>query len=173
MDTDIKIAGIIKESIVDGPGIRLVVFTQGCVHNCIGCHNPETHSFSEGHYISTEEILEMVKENPLLDGITLSGGEPFHQGRNCAILANEVKAMGLNVITYTGYTFEEIVNEMEINKSWEDLLLATDILIDGKFDIDKKSMLLKFRGSKNQRIIDVKKSLDNMAQGRFVCHLLG
>ena len=161
MDTNIKIAGIIKESIVDGPGIRLVVFTQGCVHNCIGCHNPETHSFSDGYYIEIEEIVEMVKENPLLDGITLSGGEPFHQGRNCAILANKIKAMGLNVIVYTGYTFEEIINEMEINKSWKNLLLATDILIDGKFDINKKSMLLKFRGSKNQRIIDVKKSLRN------------
>ena len=161
MDTDIKIAGIIRESIVDGPGIRLVVFTQGCVHNCIGCHNPETHSFSDGYYISIDEIVEMVKENPLLDGITLSGGEPFLQGKNGAILANKIKAMGLNVITYTGYTFEEILNEMEINKSWKDLLLATDILIDGKFDIDKKSMLLKFRGSSNQRIIDVKKSLEN------------
>ena len=161
MDTDIKIAGIIKESIVDGPGIRLVVFTQGCVHNCIGCQNPETHSFSEGYYIEIDEILEMVKENPLLDGITLSGGDPFLQGTPCAILANRIKDMGLNTITYTGYTFEEILNEMEINKSWEDLLLATDILIDGKFDIDKKSMLLKFRGSSNQRIIDVKKSLEN------------
>ena len=100
MDTKIKIAGIIKESIVDGPGIRLVVFTQGCVHNCEGCHNPETHSFSDGYYIEIGEILNMVKENPLLDGITLTGGEPFHQGRNCAILANKIKAMGLNVISY-------------------------------------------------------------------------
>lgn len=159
MDTKIKIAGIVKESIVDGPGIRLAVFTQGCVHNCIGCHNPETHSFSGGYYMKIEEIINMVKENPLLDGITLTGGEPFHQGRNCAILANKIKAMGLNVVTYTGYTFEEIVNEMEINNSWKELLLATDILIDGKFDIDKKSMLLKFRGSSNQRIINVKESL--------------
>lgn len=159
MDNDIKIAGIVKESIVDGPGIRFVVFTQGCVHNCIDCHNPETHSFSDGYYMGIDEIVEMVKDNPLLDGITLSGGEPFHQGRNCATLANRVKAMGLNVITYTGYTFEEIINEMEINKSWQDLLLATDILIDGKFDIEKKSFLLKFRGSENQRIIDVERSL--------------
>ena len=159
MDTKIKIAGIVKESIVDGPGIRLVVFTQGCVHNCEGCHNPETHSFSDGYYIDIEEILNMVKANPLLDGITLTGRDPFHQGRNCGILANKVKTMGLNVVTYTGYTFEEIVNEMEINNSWKELLLATDILIDGKFDIDKKSMLLKFRGSSNQRIIDVEQAL--------------
>ena len=163
METRIKIAGIVKESIVDGPGIRLVVFTQGCVHNCEGCHNPETHSFSHGYYMEIEEIINMVKENPLLDGITLTGGEPFHQGRNCAILANKVKAMGLNIVTYTGYTFEEIVNEMEINNSWKELLLATDILIDGKFDIEKKSMLLKFRGSSNQRIIDVKKYLSHQS----------
>ncbi|NMB08602.1 MAG: anaerobic ribonucleoside-triphosphate reductase activating protein [Tissierellia bacterium] len=168
MDKKIKIAGIIKESIVDGPGIRLTVFTQGCVHNCIGCHNPETHSFSHGYYIEIDEIIKLVEENPLLDGITLTGGEPFHQGKNCAILANKIKDMGLNVVTYTGYTFEEIINEMEINNSWQELLLATDILIDGKFDIDKKSMLLKFRGSSNQRIIDVKTSLEK----EQVCILL-
>lgn len=160
MENKIKIAGIIKESIVDGPGIRLTIFTQGCVHNCIGCHNPETHSFSGGYYIEINEIVDLVKANPLLDGITLSGGEPFHQGRNCGKLAKKIKAMGLNVVTYTGYTFEEILKEMDINQGWKDLLLATDILIDGKFNIEEKSLLLKFRGSTNQRIIDVKLSLE-------------
>ena len=161
MEEQIKIAGIVKESIVDGPGIRLVVFTQGCVHNCIGCHNPETHSFDEGYYININEIIEMVKGNPLLDGITFSGGDPFHQGRVCGILAKEIKKMGLNVITYTGYTYEEIINEIDINIGWKELFFETDILVDGKFDIDKKNLLLKFRGSENQRIIDVKKSLKN------------
>ena len=161
MDEQIKIAGIVKESIVDGPGIRLVVFTQGCVHSCTGCHNPETHSFSEGYYINIHEIVEMVRKDPLLDGITLSGGDPFHQGRVSAALAKEIKKIGLNVITYTGYTFEEIMKEIDINIGWKELLYETDILIDGKFDIDKKSLLLKFRGSENQRIIDVKKSLEN------------
>ncbi len=161
MEEQIKIAGIVKESIVDGPGIRLVIFVQGCVHNCIGCHNPDTHSFSEGYYIEIDNIVEMVKKDPLFDGITLSGGDPFHQGRVCAILANKIKDIGLNVVTYTGYTFEEIINEIDINNGWKELLYATDILIDGKFDIDKKSLLLKFRGSENQRIIDVKKSLKN------------
>jgi anaerobic ribonucleoside-triphosphate reductase activating protein len=160
MEDKIKIAGIIKESIVDGPGIRLVVFAQGCVHNCIGCHNPETHSFSGGYYIEIDEIVEMVKKNPLLDGITLSGGDPFVQAKACANLANRIKNMGLNVVTYTGYTFDEIIKEMEINHSWEQLLYSTDILIDGPFDIDKKSLLLKFKGSENQRIIDVKRSLE-------------
>lgn len=160
MEEKIKIAGLIKESIVDGPGIRLVVFTQGCVHNCIGCHNPETHSFSKGHYIYVEEIVEMFKEDPLLDGITLSGGEPFHQGKACAILANRIKKLGGNIVTYTGYTFEELIKEIDINNGWKELLNKTDILIDGKFNIEKKSLLLKFRGSENQRIIDVKSSLE-------------
>lgn len=161
MEGQIKIAGIVKESIVDGPGIRFVVFTQGCVHNCIGCHNPETHSFSNGYYIDIDEIVEMVKKDPLLDGITLSGGEPFHQGKVCGILAERIKEMGRNVVTYTGYTFEEIMNEIDINQGWRRLLYATDILIDGRFILEEKSLLLKFRGSKNQRIIDVKKSLEN------------
>lgn len=151
----IRVAGIEEESIVDGPGIRLVVFTQGCNHNCIGCHNPETHSFNGGRLVDIDSIVNMVKENPLLDGITLSGGEPFEQSLECSILAKKVREMGLNVLTYTGYTFEDILP----NKKFRELLLQTDILIDGKFDISQKSMLLQFRGSENQRIIDVKKYL--------------
>ncbi|SHE27194.1 anaerobic ribonucleoside-triphosphate reductase activating protein [Tissierella praeacuta DSM 18095] len=151
----IRIAGIEEESIVDGPGIRLVVFTQGCNHNCIGCHNPETHSFYGGKLVDIDNIINMIIENPLLDGITLSGGEPFEQAIECSILAKRVRNMGLNVVTYTGYTFEEILR----NDNFRELLLQTDILIDGKFDISKKSMMLQFRGSTNQRIIDVKKYL--------------
>jgi anaerobic ribonucleoside-triphosphate reductase activating protein len=151
----IRIAGIEEESIVDGPGIRLVVFTQGCKHNCTGCHNLSTHSFTGGRLIEIDDIVKMVKENPLLDGITLSGGEPFEQALECSILAKSVKKLGLNVVTYTGYTFEQILK----NKKSRRLLLETDILIDGKFDISKKSMMLQFRGSTNQRIIDVKKYL--------------
>lgn len=156
MEEKIKIAGIVKESIVDGPGIRLVVFTQGCVHNCIGCHNPETHSFSKGYYISVEEIVEMVEKDPLLDGITLSGGEPFHQGKVCAILAKEVRKIGGNIVTYTGYTFEDLIKEIDLNSGWKELLYNTDILIDGKFDIGKKSLLLKFRGSKTRELLMLK-----------------
>lgn len=151
----IRIAGIEEESIVDGPGIRFVIFTQGCNHHCIGCHNPETHSFDGGELVDIENIVNKIKENPLLDGITISGGEPFEQSLECSILAKKVKALGLNVVTYTGYTFEEILR----NKKFRDLLLQTDLLIDGKFDISQKSMMLHFRGSTNQRIIDVKKYL--------------
>lgn len=149
----IRIAGIVEESIVDGPGIRMVIFTQGCRHNCLGCHNPETHSFNGGYLIDIKDIIDKVNENPLLDGITLSGGDPFEQSYECSILAKNVKDLGLNVVTYTGYTFEQI---LKIEK-FRALLLQTDILIDGKFDIDKKSMMIPFRGSTNQRIIDVKK----------------
>ncbi len=151
----IRIAGIEEESIVDGPGIRLVVFTQGCNHHCIGCHNPETHSFDGGELVDINKIVDMVKDNPLLDGITLSGGEPFEQAIECSILAKKVKELGLNVVTYTGYTFEEILQ----NNRFRNLLLQTDILIDGEYDISKKSMMLQFRGSTNQRIIDVKRYL--------------
>jgi len=151
----LRIAGINKESIVDGPGIRLVVYTQGCKHNCVGCHNPETHSFDGGQLISIYEIFNMIKGNPLLDGITFSGGEPFEQAEKVAILGEKVKKTGLNVVTYTGYIYEEILGQLPKNKSWERLLNCTDILIDGPFQIDKKSLELKFRGSSNQRIIEV------------------
>ncbi|NLJ78025.1 MAG: anaerobic ribonucleoside-triphosphate reductase activating protein [Tissierellia bacterium] len=160
MKERIKIAGIMQESIVDGPGLRLAVFTQGCVHNCAGCHNPETHSFDAGYYVSIGEILEMLQGNSLLEGMTLSGGEPFHQGRLCGILAERTKKMGLNVLTYTGYTYEELMYEIDFNPGWKKLLYSTDILIDGRFDINRRNLLLKFRGSENQRIIDVKKSLE-------------
>lgn len=151
----IRIAGIVEESIVDGPGIRMVVFTQGCKHNCKGCHNPESHSFTGGYLMDIEEILEEIKANPLLDGITLSGGEPFEQWDVCSELAKEVKELGLNVVTYTGYSFEEILKIDGFRK----LLLQTDTLIDGKYEEEEKSLLLQFRGSKNQRIIDVKRFL--------------
>lgn len=151
---EIRIAGIIEESIVDGPGIRLVVFTQGCNHNCKGCHNPETHAFDGGELIAVDKIIKMIKENPLLDGITFSGGEPFDQAKECSVLAKRVKALGLNIVTYTGYTFEEMLEREEFRS----LLEETDILIDGKFEIDKKTQMLKFRGSENQRIIDLKNS---------------
>lgn len=159
MSQYIKIAGIVKESIVDGPGIRLVVFGQGCKHHCPGCHNPESHSFEGGELMEIDSIIELVKENPLLDGVTLSGGDPFEQSESFAILAKKVKELGLNIITYTGYTYEEILDNIDLVPGWKKLLYSTDILVDGKFEIDKKSLMLKFKGSSNQRIIDVNKSL--------------
>lgn len=154
----IKIAGIINESIVDGPGIRLVVFVQGCPHRCPGCHNPETHDFKGGHLIEMDEIIELVRKNPLLDGVTFSGGEPFSQANVLAILGEKLKGLGMNIMTYTGYTYEELIAQSNDVNHWKALLDVSDILVDGRFEIDKKNILLPFRGSENQRIIDMNKT---------------
>lgn len=159
MSTQLRIAGIINESIVDGPGIRLVVFTQGCKHNCPGCHNPHTHSFEGGSLINIDEIIQQMDKNPLLDGVTLSGGEPFEQAEALGELAEKVKKHGYNVMTYTGYTFEYILANKDKLSGWDKLIHAIDILVDGRFEISRKNLLLKFRGSENQRIIDVKQSI--------------
>lgn len=158
MSTTIRVAGIVKESIVDGPGIRYVVFTQGCKHNCPGCHNPHTHSFDGGMLMDIDTIIEELKSNPLLDGITLSGGEPFEQASVLAELADRAKELKLNVMVYTGYTYEHIIKSTSINPGWDQLLDEADILVDGPFMQNKKSYLLSFRGSSNQRIIDVKQT---------------
>lgn len=153
----IKIAGLVPESIVDGPGIRFTVFMQGCPHHCPSCHNPQTHDFSGGEWMDTGEIAAQFSRNPLLKGITLSGGDPFVQPAAAAELARAAHQTGLDVITYTGYTFEELISGKV--KDARLLLEETDILIDGRFEQDKKSLGLRFRGSSNQRAIDCKKSL--------------
>lgn len=158
MNDILQIAGVVRESIVDGPGFRFVIFTQGCRHHCPGCHNPQTHPFEGGKAVNIEELLQQISQNPLLDGITLSGGEPFEQAEACAGLAQRVKELKLGVMTYTGYMYEELISGLQDNKDWGKLLEATDILVDGRFELARKNMLLKFRGSENQRIIDVKKS---------------
>lgn len=156
----IKIAGIIKESIVDGPGIRMVIFTQGCKHNCKNCHNPETHDINGGYDIEIDEIISMINKNPLLDGITLSGGDPLLQIEESLELAKKVKDKKLNIILYTGYKFEDILIKLKENSILRELLNQIDVLIDGKYIEEEKDLLLKFRGSKNQRIINVKESLE-------------
>ncbi|AGC67104.1 anaerobic ribonucleoside-triphosphate reductase activating protein NrdG [Thermoclostridium stercorarium subsp. stercorarium DSM 8532] len=158
MNTCLRIAGIIRESIVDGPGIRMVVFAQGCKHKCPGCHNPETHSFDGGTLVTINSVIELAKKNPLLDGITFSGGEPFEQAEAFAALAREAKKLNLNIMTYTGYTYEYILANASRYRGWGELLDETDILVDGRFELEKRNLLLNFRGSENQRIIDVKRS---------------
>ena len=157
---EIRLSGIIKESIVDGPGIRYVVFTQGCPHHCEGCHNPDTHDFDGGYIGNTEEIIKDFQKNPLLSGITFSGGEPFCQPEPLLKLAIEVHNLKKNVISYSGYTFEELLKLSKKNQAIKDLMENIDYLIDGKFILSQKTLMLKFRGSKNQRIIDMKKSLE-------------
>ncbi len=151
----IRISGIVNDSVVDGPGFRLAVFTQGCPHHCAGCHNPQTHDFEGGREIDTQEIIEKLRGNPLLDGITLSGGEPFCQGAACAELASAAHALGLNVWTYSGYTYEQLLAGDAEQRA---LLAETDVLVDGPFVLPQRTLELRFRGSANQRLIDVKAS---------------
>lgn len=156
---ELRIAGTVNDSIVDGPGIRFTIFTQGCPHNCKGCHNPDTHDPNGGETVNTAELLEKIKKNPLLDGVTFSGGEPFSQSEALAYLGAEIKKLGLNIVTYTGYVFEELYENREKN-NWGKLLEATDFLVDGPFILEKKDWNIKFRGSSNQRYIDCQKSLN-------------
>lgn len=161
MNNKLRIAGIVEESIVDGPGIRFVVFTQGCRHNCPACHNPHTHSFDGGEIIEIDSIIDSIKENPLLSGVTLSGGEPFEQAKVLTELSKKIKELGYNIISYTGYTYEYIIENCSEANGWMDLLKEIDILIDGRFEIEKKSLNLRYKGSSNQRIIDVKKTMES------------
>ncbi len=157
---NIRIAGTVNDSIVDGNGFRFTIFTQGCPHHCKGCHNPQTHSMDGGTLISEEELLDKIKDNPLLDGVTFSGGEPFCQAAALASLGKKIHALGgLDIVTYTGYTFEELTAGFKENPDWKALLEETDILIDGRFDENLKSYDIKFRGSTNQRYLDAKESL--------------
>ena len=155
----LRLFGEVKESITDGPGLRYTLFTQGCPHYCPGCHNPESHSFTDGYLVKEETVIAEILKNPLLDGITLSGGEPFMQAVELTQIAAAAKERGLSVIVFSGYTFEELTDLAKERKGYRTLLENTDILIDGRFDISKKSMDLRFRGSTNQRSIDVPLSL--------------
>lgn len=157
----LRIAGIVGESIVDGPGIRMSIFVQGCPHHCDGCHNAHTWDFDGGNEIDTDEIIAKALKNPLIKGITLSGGEPFCQAKALTKIAKAVKENGLDVFAYSGYTFEELLNGFDKHIEWQELLNQCDYLVDGKFVQAEKSLNLRFRGSKNQRILDVKKSLES------------
>ena len=158
----LNLAGIVRDSIVDGPGIRTTVFCQGCPHHCPGCQNPETWAFDGGTPMEEETVLAIVAENPLCRGVTFSGGEPFAQAAAFAKLAHLLKAEGYEVASYSGYTFEQLLAGTPAQK---ELLRCIDVLIDGPFLLAEKSLELSFRGSRNQRILDVKKSL---AAGRAV-----
>lgn len=154
----IRVAGITRDSIVDGPGLRLAVFTQGCPHDCDGCHNPQTHRFDGGRLIDTSEIIAMMEGNPLLSGITLTGGEPFCQPEACVELARAAQERGLTVWTYTGYLYEDLIlvrGSIAVRR----LLRLTDVLVDGPYIEELRTLDIQFRGSRNQRLIDVKQSL--------------
>ena len=154
----LKIAGVVKESTVDGPGFRYVVFTQGCPHKCEGCHNPETHDYNGGNFVKIQDIANDIKKNPLLAGVTISGGDPFVQASQVSKLLDLLDKK-LTVMVYTGFTYEYLLKNSNNENNYMELLKRTDILIDGKFIKELMNENLIFRGSSNQRAIDVKRSL--------------
>lgn len=167
--TTIRIAGVYRESIVDGPGIRFTVFCQGCSHNCEGCHNPETHDFKGGYDCSIDKIASEALKNPLLDGVTFTGGDPMFQTEGFYKLAKKLKEArsDLNILIYTGYTYEELLEKSKEDEYTEKLLALTDYLIDGRFVLAERDLSLLFRGSRNQRFIDMNAT---RASGRIVLY---
>jgi anaerobic ribonucleoside-triphosphate reductase activating protein len=151
----VRIAGVIKESIVDGSGIRYVIFAQGCPHHCRGCHNEATLDFEGGEEYELEKIINDIEKNPMLSGVTFSGGEPFSQPEAFFELAKKLKEKNKNIITYTGYTYDELLEMSKESDFVKGLLEYTDELIDGRFVLEKKDLQLQFKGSTNQRHIDM------------------
>ena len=152
-------ADLQTDSIVDGLGIRTVIWTQGCSHNCPGCHNPGTHDFKGGDLVDLDDVIEEIENLSGQDGVTFSGGDPMFQPKQCSVLAEKIHELGMNVWAYTGFTYEELLENG--NKDILTFLNNIDVLIDGKFDSVLKSLDCPFRGSTNQRLIDVQKSLKN------------
>ncbi len=161
----VRVAGRIAESIVDGPGLRYVLFTQGCPHRCPGCHNPDTHDFGGGTPVVLRDILADIRRNPLLRGVTFSGGEPFCQSEALIPLAAALKSLGYHLMAYTGYVWEDLARDSAAAR----LLPFLDMLVDGPFVATRRSLELRFRGSSNQRILDVPAGL---RAGRPVLHAL-
>ena len=156
-DVSLRVAGVIEESIVDGPGIRFVLFLQGCRLRCPGCQNPQTWDFDGGTLVPSDEVLARIKENPLVHGVTFSGGEPFEQAEALLPLANELKAQGYHLMAFSGFTLEQLVQKPENCALLEQL----DLLVDGPFIEAQKSLDLRFRGSRNQRILNMPATREN------------
>lgn len=154
-----KFGGFYSDSISNGVGWRAVLFVSGCPHHCLGCHNPESWDQDYGEPYVEDDIYNQMMENPFLDGLTLSGGEPFLYCQELFSLVKRVKATGLNIWSYTGFTFEELLRWAERNADVQQFLQEVDVLVDGKFLIEKMIPKKRFRGSSNQRIIDVQASL--------------
>ena len=155
---ELRIAGIEPESIVDGPGYRIAVFAQGCPHGCPGCHNPQTHPMDGGRVIDTAQVIALLGKNPLVRGVTLTGGEPMMQPEPLGEIARAAKAKGLGVWCYTGYTWEALMAERRADRMA--LLRLVDVLVDGPFIARERSLELLYCGSRNQRLIDVPKTLE-------------
>lgn len=152
----LNIASYAKESIVDGDGLRFTLFVQGCPHHCEGCHNPSTWEFGKGKKVGYKTIFNMMVENPLLEGITLSGGEPFMQAEDLYLLAKLVHSNDMNVWCYTGFTYEYLLEQG--TTAQKQLLDEIDVLVDGRFELEKRDISLMFRGSSNQRVINLEET---------------
>ena len=150
-----RIYGLVQDSIVDGPGLRFVCFVQGCPHHCPGCHNPDSHDPYGGTEMTTDEVIAQMLSNPLTDGLTLSGGEPFAQSADCLTIARAAHEHGLNVLAYTGWTYEHLLRDG--NEAQKALLNEVDVLVDGPFLLAERTLTLPWRGSRNQRVIDLRK----------------
>ena len=157
---EIRLAGVVPNSYVDGPGIRFTIFVQGCPHRCPGCHNPATHDFGGGRTADTDRIFSKITADPLVKGVTFSGGEPFCQSAPLADLGKKLKAAGYHIMCYSGYTFEELLEKSGQDRDIKKLLGVIDVLVDGRFILAERSLELRFRGSRNQRLINVPISLE-------------
>ncbi len=155
MALTLDLYGEAPESIVDGPGLRYSIFVQGCPHHCPGCHNPQSHAFGTGYKKTTDELFSAIKENPLLSGVTFSGGEPFCQAEALCELAHAIKILRLNIYIYSGYTIEQLLEKAAQDPFIKELLQLCDTLVDGPYIEQQRNLELLFRGSENQRIIDL------------------
>ena len=154
-----RIAGLVQDSIVDGPGLRFSVFAQGCRSGCDGCHNPDTWDLNGGTEMPVDDIISEMLKNPLTDGLTITGGEPFLQAEECAKLAAAARERGLNVWVFSGFTFGELLAKAKLEPPVKTLLELTNVLVDGPFVIAERTLMLKWRGSRNQRLLDMPNSL--------------
>ena len=152
-------ADLQTDSIVDGPGLRAVLWTQGCAHHCRGCQNPQTWDFNGGGLVPIDAVLEAIDELEYQTGLTFSGGDPMYQVEACNEIAEYARKKGLNIWVYTGFTYEEIMILAKKNPTYLEFLDKIDVLVDGPFRLEERDLSLLFRGSRNQRLIDVKKTL--------------
>ena len=155
-DKAVRVAGVVENSFTDGPGVRFALFVQGCPHHCPGCHNPQTHDFAGGSETTVGALLTALDEDPLVSGLTLSGGEPFCQVGACAELARAAHARGKDVWTWSGWTYEQLRQKAATEPDVAELLRQTDVLVDGPFIEAQRDLDLEWRGSANQRVLELK-----------------
>ncbi len=150
-----KILRIVEGTSVDGPGLRTAIYFAGCSHHCPGCHNPQSWDAEAGQEMTLDQIMAVVDENGF--GVTLTGGDPLYDVAGMLPVAAAVKERGLNLWCYTGYTFEQILADKSLSR----ILGYADVIVDGRFEEPLRDIKLRFRGSSNQRMVDVKKSLES------------